>query len=225
MLQTNNRLPRILSDIVSFLKQHPICISKKIEGEARVASLIDEGVIKKTLLNSPFQKYIVSEKPRSFGDIFILDYDLQKKYPVNIKTSIGGCDNCCSKGGFVYAFTSLEPENIPRRMNFIKMNELLHKFKADILHKDYYFLCIDKKNSTNVMIRGSKQIRHWKVNINPSNILQINWKKEKNSDPIDRSWDEAYNVIIGGIQNSLSSFVQNIPEDWKHNTMSSQAQI
>ena len=28
------------------------------------------------------------------------------------------------------------------------------------------------------MVRGAKQINSWTVNINPSNILQINWKKK-----------------------------------------------
>ena len=60
----------------------------------------------------------------------------------------------------------------------MKMNELIQNHKADIPQKDYWFLCINKKNSSEIMVRGAKQINNWVVNINPSNILQINWKKK-----------------------------------------------
>ena len=68
------------------------------------------------------------------------------------------------------------------------------------------------------MVRGAKQINNWVVNINPSNILQINWKKEKLSQPVERTWEEAYQTIIGGAIKSLNSFWNNIPQEWKLNT-------
>ena len=74
-------------------------------------------------------------------------------------------------------------------MNFMKMNELIKAHKADIPQKDYWFLCINKKNSSEIMVRGAKQINNWVVNINPSNILQVNWKKEKLCEPVERTWD------------------------------------
>ena len=100
--------PKILKDIVVFLKENPICISSKIEGEGRGGSLVDEGSIKRKLLNSHFCNHIIPQKPRTFGDIIVIDYDRTTRYVLNIKTSLGGTDNCCSKGGFVYAFTILK---------------------------------------------------------------------------------------------------------------------
>ena len=64
------------------------------------------------------------------------------------------------------------------------------------------------------MVRGAKQINCWIVNINPSNVLQINWKKEKKMEPVQRNWDEAYDVMMGGVKKSINGFIKNIPEDW-----------
>ena len=73
----------------------------------------------------------------------------------------------------------------------------------------------DKNDSSNVIIRGAKQINNWVVNINPSNVLQVNWSKEKSMPPKERTYEEAFEVIIGGVKKSLNEFWKNIPEDWK----------
>ena len=207
--------PLILKNIATYLKTKNIAISEKIEGEGRCGSLIDEGTIKKNLLASDFKKYIINVDPRGFGDILIMDYNEIDIHVINIKTSIGSTDNCFSKGGFVYAFTSLAHDEIPKQLNFLQMNELLIKYKKDIPAKDYWFLCVDKNDPASIMIRGTKQINNWVVNINPANILQVNWKKEKVTEPSNRSYDEAYELLIGGIGRSLKAFWANIPDDWK----------
>ena len=114
----------------------------------------------------------------------------------------------------MYSLTDLEPEDLPKSMNFTKFNDLIESNKKDIPEKDYWFLCVDKKDSSNVMVRGAKQITNWTVNINPSNILQVNWRKEKESEPTNRTWEEAYEVLVGGVKKSLNGFISNIPKDW-----------
>ena len=105
----------------------------------------------------------------------VLDYDGKTKHVVNIKTSIGSTDNATSKIGFLYALTDMEPEEMPGNMNWKKFIELLNERESDIPLKDYWFLCVDKKDSSNVLIRGAKQINCWKENANPANMLQIDW--------------------------------------------------
>ena len=95
------------------------------------------------------------------------------------------------------------------------MEELINKHKADIPEKDYWYLCVDKKDSSNVLIRGAKQINTWTININPANILQIKWGNEKELPPVSRTWDEAYDVIINNAKRSLNRFWNNIPQEWK----------
>jgi hypothetical protein len=210
-------LPKIMTDIVSYLKKYQIEISDKIEGEGRGGSLKDEGTVKQVLQSSPFKEYIRDERARKFGDMIVLDYDQKTQHVVNIKTSeMKSADNCFSKVGIVYALTSLEPTSTELKpMNMDRMVSLIQQYKHDNKHKDYYFLCIDKADSSNILCRGAKQIAHWNVNINPSNILQINWKKEKATPPVDRTWDEAYDILVNGAKRSTFEFIKNLPVEWR----------
>lgn len=214
VVNTIPTVPKILLEIVKWLKEYNIIISDAVEGEGRVGSLKDEGSIKEALMNSPFKDKIEKQSTRKCGDITVLDYN-GDILVVNIKTSLGGTDNCFSKCGIVYALTSLKLEQLPFSMDFEKMNNLINENKADIPNKDYWFLCVNKHNSNEVMVRGAKQIKNWVVNINPSNILQVNWKKEKECEAVSRTWDEAYNEIIGKVKQSLNRFWANIPDEWK----------
>lgn len=217
---TRNGAPKVLMDIQEHLREFNIQISDKVEGEGRGGSLKDEGSIKRALMNhETFQHHIIDEKARKFGDMVVLDYDKKTKYVVNIKTSIGSTDNAFSKAGIVYALTNLPTESIPSAMNFAKMNKLIDNHRANVPGRDYWFLCVDKKDSSNVMVRGAKQIRHWIVNINPSNVLQIDWKKEKKCLPVHRTWEESYDVLVGGAKKSLKGFFDSLPQDWQQQIM------
>lgn len=213
-------IPQILIDIRDYLKQFRVNISEAVEGEGRGGSLKDEGSIKRALMNhETFQHHVIDEKARKFGDMVVLDYDKKREFVVNIKTSIGSTDNAFSKAGIVYALTDLPQKDIPKAMNFAKMDELIKKNPANIPGRDYWFLCVDKNDSSNVIIRGAKQVRHWIVNINPSNVLQIDWKKEKRSLPVNRNWEESYDVLVGGAKKSLKGFFETLPKEWQQNIM------
>ena len=212
---TDESLPQVLIDIRAYLEAEGVKIAEKVEGEGRHASLKDEGTIKRCLMTHPtFTNHVFDVPARGFGDIVVLDYDGRTKYPVNIKTSLGASDNATSKIGLLYAFTDMTIEELPKRMGWKRFVKLLQDRKADIKHKDYYFLCIDKSDSSNVMIRGSKQIRCWNENANPSNLLQIHWGKEKASTSVDRTYEEAYEVIINGIARCFAKHHKNLPIEW-----------
>ena len=98
--------------------------------------------------------------------------------------------------------------------NWKKFIELVNARKADIPTKDYWFLCVDKNDSSNVMIRGAKQINCWTENANPANMLQIGWKKEKTLPPVERTYDEAYDVLVGGINRCYTKALRKLPDDW-----------
>jgi len=203
-------IPKILEDVAETIRKEKIVISEAVEGEGRGGSLKDEGTIIRFLENDPILgEYILSEEARRFGDMTVLDYDDETKYVVNIKTSLGGTDNATSKIGFLYALTDMEPEEMPGNMSWEKFMELLNSHKADIPTKDYWFLCVDKNDSSNVMIRGTKQINCWHEN--PTNLLQIAWKKEKTLLAIERTYDEAYEVLVGGIKRCLQKDYDRLP--------------
>lgn len=199
--------------MAQFLKESPIDIADSVEGEGRGGSLIDEGTVKR-ILKEKFPGRIKDMLARRFADIIVID-DIIGEMPVNIKTSIGGIDNGTSKLGFLFAFTDISYDELPRSINNKKFMELIKDHRADIPTKDYWYLCIDKKNPSNVLVRGCKQISNWVENANPANLLQINWKKEKNSNPVMCTYDEAYDVIINGIGRCYKKFNDNQPKEWK----------
>lgn len=209
-------MPQILIDIVEALKEARLEISENVEGEGRGGSLKDEGTMKRWLMkHKKFGKYVKDVGARKAGDILVKDYDSDIYYVVNIKTSAGSSDNATSMVGFLYAFTDMTYEELPSSITLKKFYDLLKSRKADILHKDYYYLCVDKKDSANVICRGAKQINCWIENANPSNKLQINWAKEKTTPAVSRTYDEAYEVIINGIVRCLQKAHDNIPDEWK----------
>lgn len=209
-------IPTILESVVAVLKSANIEIAEKVEGEGRGGSLKDEGTIIRYLQSDPtVGKYIIEQPARAFGDMLVIDPETNERYVVNIKTSIGSTDNATSKLGFLYALTDMDIDELPSSMGWKKFNDLLESRKADIPHKDYWFLSVDKNDSSNVMIRGAKQIANYGENANPANLLQINWKKEKVSAPINRTYDEAYDVLVGGIKRSFKKFLNNLPTEWR----------
>lgn len=211
----NPNAPKVLNDIVEVLKAEKIKISEKVEGEGRGGSLNDEGTIKRFLQShKKFKDHVFDVPPRGFGDMIVLDYDKTTKHVVNIKTSIGSSDNSTSKIGFLYAFTNISYDELPKSMNWKKFDKLLKEKKADIPGRDYWFLSVDKNDSSNVLIRGAKQIVNWCENANPANLLQINWTKEKACGPAIRTYDEAYEVIIGGIVRCYKKAFNNLPDEW-----------
>ena len=42
----------------------------------------------------------------------------------------------------------------------------------------------------------------------------MNWKKEKESGPTNRTWEEAYEVLVGGVKKSISGYFSNIPKGY-----------
>jgi hypothetical protein len=208
--------PQILIDIVETLKVEKIKIAEKVEGEGRVASLSDEGTIIRFLQAHPiFGKYISSGETRALADMLVRDYNEITIHPVNIKTSIGSSDNATSKGGILYALTNLRLDQIPFAMGWNKFYNLLDSHKADIEGKDYWFLSVDKNDSSNVMIRGAKQISKYVENANPANLLQINWKKEKLVKPVIRTYEESHDTLVTGILRCYIKAINNLPLDWR----------
>ena len=205
--------PQILLDMTQALKESPINIADNVEGEGRGGSLIDEGTVKR-VLKKKFPGRIKDAPARGFADIIVID-DIIGEIPVNIKTSLGGIDNGTSKLGFLFAFTDILYDELPKNINNKKFMELIKARRADIPMKDYWYLCIDKKNPSIVLVRGCKQISNWVENSNPANLLQINWKKEKSSNPVICTNDESYEAIINGIGRCYKRFNDNQPKEWK----------
>jgi hypothetical protein len=196
----NPSAPQILNDIVEALKKSNLkAVNENSEG--RVNSKKDEDKIIAWLQKQPqFKDRIKEGVLRSFMDMGVVDYD-GSTHVVNIKTSVGSSDNAFSKLGILWALTDLTIEKyqtlkISNKISDTKFAELVIEHKKETT-RDYWFLSLDKKDFSHVMVRGVKQITHWGKN--PTNNLQIQWGKEHKSEPNTNTFDEVfYNVITDG---------------------------
>jgi hypothetical protein len=196
----NAKAPQILNDIVEALKKSNLkAVNENAEG--RVNSKKDEDKIIVWLQKQPkFNGRIKEGVLRSFMDMEVEDYD-GTTHAVNIKTSVGSSDNAFSKLGLLWALTDLTAANytkfkISNKISDTKFAELVIKHKKETA-RDYWFLSLDKKNFSHVMVRGVKQITHWGKN--PTNNLQIMWGKEHECGPGSDTFENVfYNVITNG---------------------------
>jgi hypothetical protein len=193
-------IPNILIEIRDALKTANLQAVKE-NTEGRVNSKKDEDLIV-AWLKTQFGNHVREGSLRSFMDMEIEDSGII--HAVNIKTSYGAApDNAFSKLGLLWAFTDLnindyKKMNISNRVKDVKFAELIVKNKKEI-NRDYWYLSLDKKDFSNVLVRGVKQIEFW--NKNSTNNLQIWWKKEHAVKTAKvKSFEDAYtNVIVDGV--------------------------
>jgi len=189
----NPKAPKILNDIVEALKTSNLkAVTENSEG--RVNSKNDEDKIIAWLQAQPqFKNHIKEGVLRSFMDMEVIDYD-GSTHAVNIKTSIGSSDNAFSKLGILWALTDLSADDyeklkIVNKISDKKFAELIINHKKDTA-RDYWFLSLDKKDFSQVMVRGVKQITYWGKN--PTNNLQIMWGKEHECGPGNLPFEDVF---------------------------------
>jgi len=214
MKKMKNCTPQILLDVLTYLKTNKLVAEKNVNGEGRMGSLKDEETIIQFLKKSKkFSKYVIDVEARKAGDFYLLDYDGITIHIVNIKTTTGTTDNATCKIGFLWAFTDIELDELPGNITLKNWYNLMSKRKSNISNRDYWYLTFDKKNMSNVFLRGAKQIVNWKFN--PSNFLQIDWKKEWQTKEQSYSFEQSYSNIMGGMKECIrKKMVNSYPIDW-----------
>ena len=208
-----NRIPKILTDLVDDLKYANLIAEGNVNGEGRVASLVDEENITEWIKSHPkWSKYYIEVPARKPGDFYLRDYEDDLIHVINIKTTKGTTDNATSMVGFIYALTDLSIEELPTFATEKTLLEYVSKRGVEIPNKDYWFLTFNKNNMNDVFIRGSKQIVNWKSN--PSNKLQINWSKEWETEYPNYSYEQSKQNIIGGLKEVWEKVKLKMPVDW-----------
>lgn len=203
--------PKVLEELKEDLKKNKLIATENVNGEGRVASLVDEENIINFLTTHPkWGKYVSDVRARGFGD-FILDYE-GVKYVINIKSTTGTTDNATSKIGFLWAFTDIDYDELPKSISIGDWFNLMNERKCEDNNRDYFYLTFDKNDMSNIFIRGSKQIINWKAN--PSNLLQIAWKKEWETDYPNFSFDQSFENVVGGIKESVKKKLTSYPDEW-----------
>lgn len=208
------KTPQILLDIVDYLKTNKLIAESNVNGEGRMGSLKDEeSVIEFLKKSKKFSKNIIDVEARKAGDFYLLDYDKITIHIVNIKTTSGTTDNATCKIGFLWAFTDMELDELPGNITLKDWYYLMNKRKANIKNRDYWYLTFNKKDMSKVFLRGAKQIVNWKYN--PSNFLQIAWKKEWETKEQSYSFEKSYSNIMNGMKECIrKKLVNSYPIDW-----------
>ena len=206
-------IPTILTELVNDLKTANLIAEDNVNGEGRVASLVDEEHITQWISNHQRWGTLYIEVPaRKPGDFYLRDVENDLIHVINIKTTKGTSDNATSMVGFIYALTDLTIEELPSFATEKTLLEYVQNRGVDNPMKDYYYLTFNKNNMNDVFIRGSKQIVNWCSN--PSNKLQINWSKEWETEYPNYTYEESKNNIIGGLKEVWDKVKLKMPEGW-----------
>jgi hypothetical protein len=175
-----NRLPLILYKIQKYLKNININFSNHNE-DGRINSCFDENEVI-NLISKKFETRIKTVKKRMWYDILLLD-TVYGWIPVNIKsTETSTNDNTGNIAMCVYAYTN-EVLDLEKSYENGKMSKLLYKKLQNKEYnynykKDYYFLVLNKKKNTDIIINSVKGLSILTPNIN--NLpYQVCWHKNR----------------------------------------------
>ena len=137
--------------------------------DGRVNSCLDEDLII-TLLCDEYKKRIQKPKKRMWYDILVFDH-YYHWIPINIKTTTTfTCDNTGNLAMCVYAYSN-ENIDLSKTYNSGTMKKLLIKNLQEKdfnqkSKKDYYFIVINKNNSSDIIINSLKGLVYLTPNVN-----------------------------------------------------------
>lgn len=176
---------RYLQDMVDFLQENPVELIND-NNDGRINSVRNEDIV---LYQLSTKFNIITPPPRCWYD-FVIPLPLQNKLFVNVKISDlsnNSADNCSSKLGMGYALSGIE--NLPTNW------EPFHQILANEIRTgyDYYFLVVNKNNTSDCFWTSLKRIKT--LTSNGNNLpFQCDWSQ--NRDFSNRSETEAIQYIL-----------------------------
>lgn len=176
----------MLLDIQAFLSKDLIKLSNSFE-DGRVNARINEDEViniiqKKFKINVPRSRHWFDFSIEENGEI----------YPVNIKiTDTTHADNLNCKLGIYFALTGKLPD-FPNEISWL---DYFEKLKVNITpnEKDYYFLVVNKSDTTDIFINTLKSLSILQPN---GNNLPFQCKWNINKKPKKREFSESKKFIL-----------------------------
>jgi hypothetical protein len=207
------QLPLIMYKIKQYLKLQSFKFSNQNE-DGRINSCIDEDEVIKLLIEK-FGGRIKKPKIRMWYDISGFDY-MYGWIPINIKTTTTiTSDNTGNLAMCVYAYTN-ELLDINRdksyangKMSDILFNKLKNKKYNTNNKKDYYFIVLNKRDASDIIVNSVKGLTILTPNIN--NL------------PFQVCWDENRVFKYENINKKIKLFInclQKPKPSWKETFMS-----
>jgi hypothetical protein len=190
------RLPLIMYKIKAYLKLQIFNFSNYNE-DGRINSCIDEDNII-ILLIEKFGNKIKKPKIRMWYDIQVYDY-IYGWIPINIKTTTTKTsDNTGNLAMCVYSYTDeildLNKSYENGKMSIILFDKLKNKNYNKINKKDYYFIVLNKTDSSDIIINSIKGLL----------ILTSN----NNNLPFQICWDKNRDYIYENINTKINLFIK-----------------
>lgn len=173
-------LPLIMYQIKKYLKLQSLKFSTQNK-DGRINSCIDEGEVIKILVEK-FGEKIKKPKIRMWYDILAFDY-MYGWIPINIKTTTTiTSDNTGNLAMCVYAYTNeildIHKSYANGKMSNILFNKLKNKEYNTNNKKDYYFIVLNKTNTSDIIVNSVKGLSLLTPNIN--NLpFQVCWNKNR----------------------------------------------
>ena len=195
-------MERYLDSIVAFLRSHPVALSSN-DADGRVNSGINEHEILELLCESQFSSIIDVPSIRAWYDFRVACE--QGELFVNIKVSDlsnSAADNLSSKKGMGYALTGMKdlPDTWPAFNRAISDN-----IRGGF---DYYFLVMNKNDSSDVFWTSLKRIRRLQPNGN--NLpFQCDWSS--NREWSSRTEEESIVYILSVYLDSWNKKISGYP--------------
>lgn len=195
-----------LDEMVRYLSSENLVLINS-SNDGRVNSIANEDQII-ALLKKKYPEGVEVPNIRSWYD-FAFKKNNQTIY-INVKVSDldnGAADNLSSKIGMGYALTGIG--DLP--IDWEGFNEML---AANLRYGyDYYFLIVNKNNTSDVFWTSLKRIRELRAN--GSNLpFQCDWSR--NREPSNRSEYEATRYILSVYVDSWDKKTKGYPEKIKH---------
>lgn len=189
-------IPRVLSEIAEFLAGDKMVLDSTAP-DGRIASAVNEDTIIQRI-SEKFNIQKPDKKTRHWWDFAVDNAD--GFYPVNLKISefVNANDNLNCKLGIYYSLTGTSPD-FP---NEIGWGNFFRRLSQDIRDndKDYYFMVINKQNTSDVLVQGLKTLQT--VYPNGNNLpFQCCWIHNRRS--VARSFDEARDFLLAAFSESI----------------------
>jgi len=180
------KFPKTLVQIQAFLQSDKVQLSEAFE-DGRVNARINEDEVIRAI-----RKKFQIDVPRSRH---WFDFSIEENgefYPVNIKiTDTTHADNLNCKLGIYYALTGKMPD-FPNEISWLDYFEKLRANMRDN-QRDYYFLVINKADTTDIFINALKSLDVLQPN---GNNLPFQCKWDINRTPKERQFEDAKNFLL-----------------------------
>lgn len=176
------QLPLIMYKIQQYLKLQAFKFSTQTK-DGRINSCIDEDKVINLLIKK-FGERIIKPKIRMWYDILAYDY-ICGWIPINVKmTTTTTSDNTGNLAMCLYAYTDIKLDLHTNKsyengvMSNILFNKLKNKKYNTNNKKDYYFVVLNKMNTSDIIVNSVKGLTILTPNIN--NLpFQVCWRKNR----------------------------------------------